>query len=150
MEIPISTIKKGVRQLAENMASKESREIPEFNDYKKAFAVFKALRELSPDKYKKLVILTSMNIEVKEELGNLYKIFNSVLDEIMAGYLQKQQEKSILELVQFKNGIFDLVSSTLKADPRIIVAFKGQEHRLIRAINKTRIQFKELEDLYAL
>ena len=150
-EKPISTIRNAIRNSAEEIASKENINIPELRHLKAVLDNYKLIRDYNPDIFKKLVILSIKNKEIKDSLGKkLSLIFQNIFDEISLSYYSKlfsafNNNDSLNNDFKQESSVFvNEMMTNIKNDPRIIKAFLGKEELLNNAIKNSTSSILEM------
>ena len=157
LEKPFSTIRKAIEGGAEKQAEKEFLENPEHRHYKAAFAYYKTVRALAPEKVELLIEAAAKAKDLKDEMGNeLYKISNQVLNDLMDGS-EKQfneavdqiKDSKLLTSEEFHNEILKLNIRFLnvkinefKKDAQIISVYEGKGellNKFIELINSSTL-----------
>jgi hypothetical protein len=149
LEKPIPTIRKAIKTLAEEHASKEFLDKPEARHYESAFDTYKVLRLLDPDRLKLSININAKEQDLKTEMGNdLYKVFQRVWvdvnkksgKEIKQAAEQLKRTKSLSEdelnreLAELDKRFLKEKTNQVINDPRITAVFKGKEELLSRGI----------------
>lgn len=144
IEKPISTIRKAIQNFAEEKALKESLDTPKSRHFEDAFNAYKAMRIFEPDKLEQAIKIRAREQDIKNEMGNLYNIFQAVWVDVNKES-KREIDKAIEQIkANKKMSINDIDQSIdefelkfikekaieVKNDPRIVSAFSGKEEIL--------------------
>lgn len=145
IENPTSTIRKAIHGKAENLASVEFLEKPEERHFQEAFAIYRFLKYMEPERLEELIKISAKRKELKDQIGiKSYKTFNTVWDQLLQGYENKidkavkqsnetkglSKKELIEEVKNLYNRFLKERGEQFKEDPRIKTIFQEKEELL--------------------
>ncbi len=161
LENPIKQIRKAIKGLAEESASREFLQEPEKRHYDNALALMKSIREIYPDKIENTIKITAEAQEMKEELGPAFDVFNAVANDVTTK-MQTKVSDALLVFTEredltdenaeseYRNLTDRIVGDILKQiryDERIGSAFTGKEDSLNKLENYWKDSLLNMFDL---
>jgi hypothetical protein len=141
MEKPISTIRKAVKEIAENHAKKDFFDKPEAKHYDSALLSLKLSRFMdNPNEYTNTILANAETYDMKKEMGeDLHDIFDKVLiektNEGMDKVKEKFKQQDVQENINLLSRYLKVKADEVKKDPRIVSVFTGKEELLQKGLD---------------
>lgn len=144
-EKPFQIIRKAIKDLAEENATKESLEVPESRHFDDALKTYKKMRSTDPKGLELSVDIRAREQDIKNKMGKeLYEVFDKVWIRVNQNSgkefneaIEKIKENKKMSLEDIEQAIAEFELSFIKGkarevknDPRIIKAFSGKEEIL--------------------
>lgn len=145
-KLPIGTIRKAILWAAEEIAGKESFDVPKERHHKEALELMQNLKSIKPEAARKIILLAAEGKDIKDKLWKeKYKVFQQVMSDIThdikknlkvifeeyfndSNLNDKDEDVFIRETI--KKYIDDKLVDFRNNDPRFIEVFEGDESLL--------------------
>ena|ERR1035437_398953 len=140
IEKPISTIRKAIKSISEN--------IPD--NYKRALNAFKDLKKVNPEFLNKIITTESQGQDIKDKMEpELYNIYSKVFGEIFTNHEAELNKATIDGSEEMLTKVIQTILNEVKKDNRLIHAFAGKKELFNKIASfSTSEMFLMFEDYY--